>query len=325
MTETDIKSPTILLTGPTSGIGAAILELLLVHPSRPRLVLLARQPAALHRAMAKAREHGLKAHGLVIDLGDLHRVRDCLTELADLHHAGEIAPIDVAILNAGAQFADRRKAGVQGYELTFTVNVISQHLLLRGLEPLLAPQAHVVLMGSSTHRGRKASFNLVPDPQWSHPSELATPDPLPGIPPRAAQDRLAGGTAYATSKLALVTLAHDWAVRLSVTGRRLNTYDPGLVAGTGLGKDMVAYRYWVWRRLMPAMSVLPGATTPGVAARHGVALAVGDAHPTLRDGYVEIGRLSSAEAITFDQTRRAVLWDWLESAVADAVPRDLVS
>jgi len=29
-------------------------------------------------------------------------------------------------------------------------------------------------------------------------------------------------------------------------------------------------------------------------------LAIGDAHPTLRDGYIEIGRPSSAEAITFD-------------------------
>lgn len=320
MTETDINSPAVLLTGPTSGIGAAMLKALLVHPSRPRLVLLARQPAGLHRAMAMAREHGLSAHGLVVDLGDLRSVRDCLAALADLQRAGEIAPIDVAILNAGAQFADRRKAGVQGYELTFTVNVISQHLLLRGLEPLLAPEAHVVLMGSSTHRGSKASFNLVPDPQWEHPSQLATPDPLPGISARPAEDRFAGGTAYATSKLALVALAHDWAARLSVTGRRLNTYDPGLVAGTGLGKDMAAYRYWVWKRLMPAMRVLPGATTANVAARHAVELAIGDAHPTLQDGYVEIGMLSSAEVITFDLARRAVLWDWLESAVADAVP-----
>ena len=66
-----------------------------------------------------------------------------------------------------AQFVDRRRTGAQGYELTFTVNVIAQHLLLRGLEPLLARDAHVVLMGSSTHRGKKATFNLVPDPQSS--------------------------------------------------------------------------------------------------------------------------------------------------------------
>jgi NAD(P)-dependent dehydrogenase (short-subunit alcohol dehydrogenase family) len=324
MTESDITSPTVLLTGPTSGIGAAMLEVLLVHQSRPRLVLLARQPSGLDHAMAMARYHGLNAQGLVVDLSDLHSLRDCLTELAGLQRAGEIAPIDVAILNAGAQFADRRKAGAQGYELTFTVNVISQHLLLRGLEPLLAPAAHVVLMGSSTHRGKKASFNLVPDPQWNHPSRLATPDSPPRVSPRPAEDRFAGGTAYATSKLALVTLAHDWAARLSATGRRLNTYDPGLVAGTGLGKDMPAYRYWVWKRLMPAMSVLPGATTANVAARHAVELAIGDAHPALRDGYVEIGRPSSAEAITFDAARRADLWGWLESAVADMVPRHLV-
>lgn len=321
MTETDIISPTVLLTGPTSGIGAAMLQALVAHPSRPRLVLLARDATGLERAMGIVRERGLEVHGLMIDLGDLATVRDSLTELADRQHAGEIAPIDVAILNAGAQFTDRRKVGVQGYELTFTVNVISQHLLLRGLEPSLASNAHVVLMGSSTHRGKRASFNLVPDPRWSDPIGLATPDSLVGRASRPAADRFAGGTAYATSKLALVTLAHDWAARLSAAGRRLNTYDPGLVAGTGLGKDMVAYRYWVWKRLMPAMSVLPGATTPRVAARHAVELAMGDAHPTLHDGYVEIGKPSSAEAVTFDATRRAALWSWLETAVADMVPR----
>lgn len=80
---------------------------------------------------------------------------------------------------------------------------------------------------------------------------------------------------------------------------------------------MPGYRYWVWRRLMPAMSVLPGATTAAVTARHAVELALGDTHADLRDGYVEIGRVTRAEAITFDEARQADLWDWLERA-ADA-------
>jgi NAD(P)-dependent dehydrogenase (short-subunit alcohol dehydrogenase family) len=328
MTETDITRPsarssarpTVLLTGPTSGIGARMLDELLRHPSRPNLVLLARDGEALHRAVSKARDRGLGADGIQVDLADLADVRAALNDIAALRATGALAPIDAVILNAGAQFMDARHRGAQGHELTFTVNVLAQHLLLRGLEPHLAPRAHVVLLGSSTHRGKKASFHLVPDPQWRDPARIAEAKPPASGPVRAAQERLDGGVAYATSKLALVTLSHDWADRLRASGRRLNTYDPGLVTGTGLVRDMPAYRYWVWKNLMPIMSILPGATTAPVTARHAVGLALGDAHPTLDDGYVEIGRVTSAEPVTFDPDRRRALWAWLEGAVAAWMP-----
>jgi len=323
MTQTDIM-PTVVLTGPTSGIGAAMFETLLAHPSRPRLVLMARNAAALDRAVKRAHEHRLAADGIVLDLSDLESVRRALEELSGRMDAGKIGAVDVAMLNAGAQFTSRRNAGSQGYELTFTVNVIAQHLLLRGLEPLLAPGALAIVMGSSTHRGKKASFHLVPDPLWQEAAALATPEPPALDPVTFADERKKGGVAYATSKLALVTVSHEWATRLAASGRRLNTYDPGLVAGTGLGKDMPGYMYWVWKHVMPAMRVLPGATSPGNAGRHAVELAMGDAHTELHDGYVEIGRLTKAEQVTFDQARRQDLWTWLEAAVAEWLPRGVV-
>ncbi|MFM9877959.1 MAG: SDR family NAD(P)-dependent oxidoreductase [Rhodoglobus sp.] len=321
MTVTDIASPTVLLTGPTSGIGAAMLERLNVHPARPSLVLMARDAAALDHAVSLARSRGLGAEGIRVDLADLSSVRDALAELAEAVEAGRISPIDAALLNAGAQFTSRRKTGAEGHELTFTINVIAQHLLLRGLEPLLSPSGSVVIMGSSTHRGKRASFNLVPDPVWEAPDRLATPDAPSDAPQKLAAERERGGVAYATSKLALVTLSHDWAERLAASGRRLNTYDPGLVPGTGLGKDMPGYMYWVWKNVMPAMRVLPGATTSRTTSRHAVALALGDEYPELGDGYVEIGRLTKAEPVTLDLERRRALWEWLESTVAEWLPR----
>lgn len=316
MTVSDITRPTVFLTGPTSGIGAGMLRHLLAHPSRPHLVLLARNAAALDAALDQARAAGLTAHGVNVDLADLSSVQAALAEVRALIDAGTIAPIDAALLNAGAQFTDRRRTGAQGHELTFTVNVIAQHLLVTGLEPMLAPAGHVVVMGSSTHRGKKASFNLVPDPRWQSPAEMATAQPPADGPTRFAAEREQGGIAYATSKLALVTAAHVWAERLAANGRRLNTYDPGLVAGTGLGKDMPGYMYWVWKNLMPAMSVLPGATTPRTSSRHAVELALGDAHADVHDGYIEIGRLTRAEPVTAEATRQKQLVAWLDEAIA---------
>lgn len=315
MTQTDI-TPTVLLTGPTRGIGEAMLRSLIGHPKRPRLVLLARDPVALDRAVAEARAAGIAAVGVPLDLADLESVDLAIGRVRALQDDGEIPAIDAAILNAGAQFLDRRRVSAQGHELTFAVNVLAQHALLRGLEPLLSPSAHVILLGSSTHRGRRQSFGLVPDPRWQDPVALARPDDtrLGGF----AAERERGGIAYATSKLALVTLSHPWAERLGRSSRRLNVYDPGLVAGTGLVRGMPAYMDWVWRRVMPAMSVLPKASTPARTARHAVALALGDRHADLHDGYVEIGTVTSAEPVTFDAGRQDALWEWLEGALASA-------
>ncbi|TDN91709.1 SDR family NAD(P)-dependent oxidoreductase [Microbacterium sp. BK668] len=324
MTQTDI-TPTILVTGPTRGIGRAMLERLHQHPSRPALVLLARDEGALAQAVASSRAAGLDAVGIPVDLASLRSVGNALTRLSGLVDEGVVAPVDAAILNAGAQFLDRRHTSMEGYELTFAVDVLAQHALVAGLEPLLATHGHVVLLGSSTHRGKRQSFHLVPDPVWQSPRDLARPDTfLPVGTFRAERER--GGVAYATGKRALVTLSHSWARRLARSGRRLNVYDPGLVAGTDLVRGMPGYMDWVWRNVMPAMSVLPGATTPHRTARRAVALALGDAHGDVVDGYIEMGRLTQAEPVTFDEARQAVLWEWLEDALsqarADDAPRD---
>lgn len=319
MTESDITDttgPTVLLTGPTRGIGAAMLDALIEHPARPSLILMARDPGALDDAVRRARAAGSNARGVRVDLADLASVSRATAEVQDLIRRGVLEPIDAALLNAGVQFADRRHTSAQGWEQTWAVNVVAQHALLLGLEPVLAPAARVITLGSSTHRGRGASFGLVPDPTWREPRLAATPEGSETPLRRAAGEREAGGKAYADSKLALVTLSHDWADRLAATGRRLDIYDPGLVPGTGLARGLPPFMNWVWRRVMPAMSLLPGGSTPSRSGRHAVALALGDEHPTLHDGYVEVDRVTSAEAVTFDRARRAELAAWLADAVA---------
>jgi NAD(P)-dependent dehydrogenase (short-subunit alcohol dehydrogenase family) len=311
MTQSDITPrTTVLLTGPTRGIGAAVLHALLARPEPLHLVLLGRPSARLRAAVEAASRAGAPVQAVPVELGDLDSVRAAVAEVTDLVATGTVPRPDAVLLNAGAQHDDRRRRSAQDLEATFAVNVVAQHVLLSGLEALLAPAAHVVLLGSSTHRGRRASFGLVPDPDWQPPEVLATPDDGPAR--SSALERHRGGVAYATSKLALVTLSHPWARRLGAAGHRLNVYDPGLVAGTGLGRDMPTYRYLVWRWLMPAMSVLPGATTPARTARHAVSLLLGEREPALTDGYVEMGRVTAAEPVTFDAGRQDVLWSWLE-------------
>lgn len=148
----------------------------------------------------RTRAHGLGARGVHVDLADLRSVAGATEEVAEPAGRDGWGPTSALVLNAGLQLTDRHQVCQQGHELTFAVNVLTQHALLKGLSPTLADGGHAVLMGSSTHRGRRASFGLVPDPAWQPPPTMARADSAPRSGDRS---RHAGGVAYATSKLAL--------------------------------------------------------------------------------------------------------------------------
>lgn len=317
MADTDITRvrPTVLLTGPTRGLGRAMVDALTDHPRSPALVLAGRDPVALEAVAGHARARGTApVLTLEVDLADLRSVARATTEVGELVRAGGLAPLTGVLANAGLQTTNRSSRSAQGHELTFAVDVLAQHALLTGLRPSLAADAHVLLLGSSTHRGRAAAWGLTPSPRWRDPRDLARPDTGPDGA-RAS----AGARAYADAKLALVTLAHVWARELAADGRRLNVYDPGLVPGTGLARTMPAAKRWTWEHVMPALRVLPGASSPGVSAQHAVALLLGDRLPALHDGYVLLGRRTRAHAATDDRARQERLWQVLEEMVEEGV------
>ena len=143
----------------------------------------------------------------------------------------------------------------------------------------------------------------VPDPAWQSRRSCR---PSAARQRKVALSYTGRGAAYASSKLALVTLAHEWADRVAASGGA-DVYDLVLVAGTGLGRDMRPHEYWP-RRVMPVMSVLPGRRPRG-GPRALVALPWArpprPARRVRRDGTV-----TRAEPVTFDRPRRRALWEW---------------
>ncbi len=303
MTETAIMGP-VLLTGPTRGLGRAT-TLRLARQGVP-LVLLGRPGPRLEEVAREALAAGAPAATTVpVDLADLASVRRAGDRVAAAVAAGEVAPLGAVVSNAGLQLRDARQVTADGLETTFGVNVIAPHLLLRRLEPALAPGAHVVLVSSGTHYGDR-SMGLVAPPRWDDPERLARPDASPeGATPTA------GSRAYATSKLAVVHQVHEWQRRRG-GALRVNAYDPGLMPGTGLARDYGLLQRVAWRTVFPALRVLPGVTSPTRSARHLADLAVGRAHPGLRGGYVAVGRAEEPSAASFDEEREARLWEVAE-------------
>lgn len=288
----------VLVTGPTRGLGRALVDVLAARTPRPPLLLAGRAGTAELAAATGAR-------AVALDLDDLGAVARAARAVAELVRSGSVPPLGAVVANAGLQVTDRRQRSADGHELTFAVNVLAQHQLLRGLLPALAPGAHVVLLGSGTHHGDRRSLGLVAPPRWEDPRDLARA----GVGDDAGSG-VAGQRAYATSKLAVVLLAHAWQRRHPHL--RVNVYDPGLMPGTGLARAMSPARQWAWHRVLPALRVLPGVTTPRASARHLAALALGEAHPGLRGGYVDLGRETRSTPASYDRAAEDRLWDVCE-------------
>ena len=273
-------------------------------------MLLGRAGAALDGAASELRARVSSVTCIAVDLADLGEVRSAARQVRNMVGTGACGTIDALVLNAGIQTVDRLHRTVDGLELTFAVNVVAPFLLMRELSDDLTHGANVVLVGSGTHTTDR-STRLVAHPRWEDPEDLARP----GVDQNAAGKR-AGQRVYATSKLAVNHLCHEFDRRSE--GRwRCNIYDPGLMPGTGLARDMNAVRRFAWHHVLPHLPI-PGTSTPQRSGRVLAEMALGLRYPELQAGYVDIDRVTCASAESYDPAREARLWEVLESLTQSA-------
>ena len=303
MADNDITSEprTVVLTGPTRGLGR--LTALELAALGCELVLLGRPSAAFDTVVEEARIAGaVGVHRIEVDVASLASVARAAGQVVDLVDSGALRSVDALVGNAGVQGRDRLQQSEDGYELTFAVNVIANHVLVERLVPALSADAHVVIVGSGTHYGTFPTTSLVAAPVWADPATLARPGAaLPSA--RPATSAKAGQCAYSTSKLAVNYLVHA-AQREFVGGIRFNVFDPGMMPGTGLARDLPRLKQWVWNRVLPALvPVIPGASRVSDSARLLAAFAVGRSHPQAKGAYVEIDHLADPSPASFDRGR----------------------
>ena len=175
MAENDITSDprTVVLTGPTRGLGR--LTALELAALGCELVLLGRPSAAFDTVVEEARIAG--AVGVLASRSTWPPSQVSPVPLAGLSTSWTPAlrSVDAIVGNAGVQGRDRIQQSENGYELTFAVNVIANHVLVERLVPALSADAHVVIVGSGTHYGTFPTTSLVAAPVWADPATLARP------------------------------------------------------------------------------------------------------------------------------------------------------
>jgi NAD(P)-dependent dehydrogenase (short-subunit alcohol dehydrogenase family) len=298
-----ISSGTVLITGPTSGLGKATTQAIVNRPvsERPDLLLVGRPGKALTDIVGDARAAGATAYGLGCDLGSLADVRAAGREARDLLAAGAVRPLRALVANAGVGFTDTRRPSADGYEPTFAVNHLAHAQLIGDLLDAFVAPARILLLGSNTyHQNVFRRLLRVPPAVWRDPIELARPAD-PNVPATVEQ----GGIAYSNSKLAILYYAHELQ-RRAPAGVNVVVFEPGFMPGTGLSRNQGAGL----QRIGRLIERIPGVSSP---ARSGPALAsivLDERWAHLRDGaFVVKDKEREVKPFANDPVCEARLWD----------------
>ena len=200
---TDLEGTTVVITGASSGIGAATARALAARGAK--LLLACRSEARTAPVLDELAGAGTPALGVVpVDLGDLDSVRAAADAIAE-----RLPRFDVLINNAGLGAA--RGLTASGFELAFGTNHLGHFLLTTRLLDALgdgAPRRVVTVASKSHYQAKGIDFDAVRRPTRSRT----------GMPE------------YAMSKLANVLFSQELARR--VAGRDIRTYvlHPGVIA-----------------------------------------------------------------------------------------------
>lgn len=292
MTET---KQLVVVTGANSGLGLDTAKHLLLQGYS---VLLA------CRSVDKAKEAEANLHqqtGLkdtqigTLDLGSQESIRafakECPTDIHGL------------VCNAGLQYVGDMRHTSDGFEETFGVNHLGHFLLTNLLLHHSPSLKRIAVVSSALHdSGLKSPM---PIPRYTNAEDMAFPKKED-----IRSDGQDGSERYSTSKLCNIYFTYELVEKLKAKGRDdvlVNAFNPGLIPGTGLGRNNRGFIKFMWYYLMPLMAVfIPGASTTD---KSGKLLAELISKVDTTGKYYDIEKLVDSSKESYDEQRRVELWE----------------
>ena len=273
-----------VVTGPTSGVGAAVARDL--ASDGWHVVLVGRRPERLEEKCRAIRRSGGSAEIVVADLLLLADVRRAAGAIR-----AAVPRVDLLVNNAGAVFI-RRGETPEGHERTFALNLLAPFLLTRLLEPSLsvASAPRVVNVASEAHRWvRGAAADLV------------------------REEELSGFRGYSRSKLGLILLTREFARRHRDGPTTYLSVHPGFVRSRFGLDNGGAFAFAI--RLASV-----GAISPDRAARNVLAAAKAAGADVEPGAYFLRGHPARPSNAALDEAAGRALFERLEHIVGPVEP-----
>ncbi len=235
----------IIITGANRGIGyECALQMARLAPHE-QIIIACRDITSGNEAI-KIIEHKTGHQHLKcipLDLASLKSIKDFATVFAKEKYNRILSLVN----NAGLQNIGATKYTADGFEETFGTNHLGPFYLTLLLLPLMAEEASVIFTASGTHD--PAQKTGVEPPVYTSAQELAYPNTTD------EKANVVGQRRYSTSKLCKIMTVYELQRHLENTPIRVNAFDPGMVPGTGLARTYPPVLKFVWRYVMPLLSL----------------------------------------------------------------------
>ena len=280
----DLRGKTVVITGPTSGLGEQVGRQLAATGAN--LVLVARNEEKCARVIDEIAPlcTGNKPFFVQAEMGDLESVRSACAAIQQ-----QFTHLDVLIHNAGA-LLNTREISPQGIEQTLASHVVGPFLMTTLLLPLMNGGRVVTVSSGGMYTS--------PLPIFDNGETLEMP-----------ADKYAGSKQYAIAKRAQVTLNEMWAAREPET--EFVSMHPGWADTPGVQESIPGFR----RVTAPILrSAGEGADT--IAWLAAVQPLPGMSGSFWSDREIRSTHKSSRTKKSDTKTARAALWESISDYVA---------
>jgi len=292
----------VIITGANSGLGLATAKHLLQQGCA--VTLACRNPVKAEIAKQKLEEEtgSQNISCQQLDLASLQSIRD-FVERTNGTPCG-------LICNAGIQYSQPTQYTQDGFELTFGVNVLGHFLLTNLLLKKFNSLQRIAVVSSAAHNP-KTGGGRFGQPAFTTPELLAHPNDVG----KTDWNKL-GNTRYVTSKLCALFFTYKLNSLLHSNNRGnilVNAFNPGLLAGTGLGKNSPPFTKFVWYYILPVIAkFFNGSSTPD---KSGLLLSKLITSVNESGKYFSLNTAVASSPESYDENKMDVFWKGCETLV----------
>ncbi len=259
---------------------------------------------------SRNKQKSLDAVNKIISVTGNPEVEFSELDLADLQSvklfSDRVTSLDALVNNAGVLYisAPTQKTK-QGIENTFGINHLGHFLLVKLLVSKMNTGCRIINVSSFVHQP-DANTRMSP-PKYTSAKELAFPKQ------NGITDWVKTGTErYSTSKLCNAMFTYSLAdyIKQNNLPFTVNSFDPGMMPGTGLADDYKAWQKFVWKYIMPILGLFKkGINNPSTSGNNLASLITAETFKSINGKYFIKRAIADTSIESKDVTKQTDLWD----------------